>query len=797
MLTRRHKPCYKRIFGSAAAAMALGGAATFATQSVGAQGLEEIIITAAKREQTLQDTPISVMVATGLAIEQAKVNDIADLQALVPTLRVASGTRTSSQSFIIRGFGSPSSLGFEPSVGVFVDGVFRARSSAALADLPKVERIEVLSGPQSTLFGKNASAGAISIVTTAPSQEFDGRVEASFGNFNHYGVKGRISGGVSDTLAMSVAGSYNKRDGVFEQINPLVPGQPDVEDRSRWNLNAQALWEPTDTFSLRVIADYSDIDEICCLQNNYVQGPEQQAIVALGGTIADVSDPFHGTSNVHSVPTSEIENSGLSIHANVDFDSFVLTSITAYRSDEVTTGGHVGNTSINLASGSGGSEVDAFSQEFRLTSTNDGPFSWILGGFYYDEEARSDDEFIYGPFLAPYINGLVGGILPVFETILGVPPGTILAAGTRVAHAQGQDNTDYSFFGSADYALTDALTATVGLNYTRDKKEAFFETVENTDLFSAIGGLPAAVSGLQIRPPVVGFPNQFEDGKSDDSDTTYQLRLAYAMNDSVNFYISHATGFKSSSWVLNSNSRPPAELAGALTAAGINSSNPSYGSRRATPEYSEVNEIGMKLRFDAVSLNIAVFEQTLEDFQVTTFDGVNFIRSNAGETSVDGVEFELKYSPSDSWVFSLAGTFLDPEYTDYTNAPPIARLGQVGPQDLTGQQPVNIHDKSIAAGIVYNHRFENGMSMYARADYQYESSTRVKREYDYHRQINNLGASVGLSINDNLSLQLWGRNLTDDQYFSNVFGPAIQNNTISGFMSQPRTYGASVIYDFN
>lgn len=797
MPSKVHSRRFPQLVRSAASVMAIAGVAAFPAQIVFAQGLEEIIVTASKREQTLQDTPISVMVATGLAIEQAKVQDIADLQALVPTLRVASSSRTSGQGFIIRGFGSPTSLGFEPSVGVFVDGVFRSRATGALADLPKLERVEVLSGPQSTLFGKNASAGAISIITAAPSQELGGRVEASFGNYNHYGVKGRINGGVSDTLAVSLAGSYNSRDGVFEQINPLFPGQPDVEDRNRWNLNAQALWEPTDTFSLRVIADHSDIDEICCVQNNYVQGPEQQAIVALGGTISDVSDQFHRTANTHRVPTSEIEDSGVSIHANVDFDGFLLTAITAYRSNEVTTGGNVGNTSINLATGGGLSEIDAFSQEFRLTSSSDGPLNWILGASYYDEKARSEDEFIYGEFLAPYINFLVGGAVPAFEVVLGVPPGTILAAGTRVAHRQGQDNTDYSVFGSVDYSFTDSLTATVGLNYTRDKKEVFFETLENTDIFSAVPGLPAAVAGLQIRPPVVGFPNQFEDGKSDDSDTTYQLRLAYELNDSVNFYVSHATGFKSSSWVLGSNSRPPAELADQLTAAGINSSNPSYGSRRATPEFSEVNEIGMKMRLDNVALNIAVFEQTLEDFQVSTFDGVNFILSNAGETSVDGVEFDLRYSPLESWVFTLAGTFLNPEFTDFRNAPPVGRLGQSGPQDLTGQTPTNIHDKSIALGIVYNHEFENGMSMYARADYQYESSTRVKREFDYRRQINNLGASVGLSVTDNLSVQLWGRNLTDDKYFGSVFGPAIQNNTISGFLNQPRTYGASVIYDFN
>ncbi|MEM8497968.1 MAG: TonB-dependent receptor [Pseudomonadota bacterium] len=785
-------------------AMTFGGVCALTSQTVSAQGLEEIIVTASKRAQTLQETPIAVMVTSGLAIEQAKVFDIADLQALVPTLKVSSSTRVSGQSFSIRGFGSPTSLGTEPSVGVFVDGVFRSRATGALADLPKLERIEVLSGPQSTLFGKNASAGVISIVTAPPTHERSGSIEASAGNYNHFGMKGRITGGVSDTLAMSLSGGFNERDGYTEHINPLFPDLPDVDDRSRWNLRGQALWEPNDTFSLRVIADFSDIDEICCAQTNVIQGPTQGAFVALGGTILDDSDPFHRTSLFHSSPTSEIEDSGLSVHANLAFEHFTLTSITALRSNEVRTGGHVGGTSINLATGTGTTEIDAFSQELRLTSSHDGPFSWILGGFFYDEEAINDNTFTYGEFLAPYVNFLVGGQLGLIEGAFGFPAGSFLAEGTNVDYSQGQDNTDYSVFGTVDYAVTDALTATVGLNYTRDKKEAFLEEVRNGDVFSAIGALAAGPLGaLQIRPPIVGFPNVLEDGKSDDSDTTYQLRLAYELNDSVNFYFSHATGFKSSSWDLSNFSRPSLSLAPALDAAGINSSNPKYGSRLASPEFATVNEIGIKLRFEKFALNVAIFDQSLEDFQVRSFDGVDFFLANAGETSVDGFEFDARYSPTQNWTFTLAGTFLDPVYDDFRNAPPgpnspLDENGNRLPADLTGQKPLNIHEESIVLGAVYNRSFENGMSMFVRADYQYDSSTQISRDNpEILRKINNLGMSAGLSVNENLSIQLWGRNLTDDENYLTLFGAAAQPGTVSAFINPPRTYGASVIYDFN
>lgn len=804
MLTQFCTQRARKLAHSTSLTLAMVGVSVVTSQSTIAQGLEEIIITASKREQTLQDTPIAVMVTSGQAIEQAKVFDIADLQALVPTLKVSSSTRVSGQSFSIRGFGSPTSLGTEPSVGVFVDGVFRSRATGALADLPKLERVEVLSGPQSTLFGKNASAGVISIVTAKPSHQLGGRLEASAGNYGHFGMKGRITGGLSESLAISVSGGFNERDGYTEHINPLAPDLPDVDDKSRWNIRGQALWEPTDAFSLRVIADLSDIDEICCAQTNVIQGPTQGAFVALGGTILDDSDPFHRTSLFHSSPTSEIRDSGFSVHANLALEHVTLTSITAVRSNEVKTGGHVGGTSINLATGTGTTEIDAFSQEFRLTSTHDGPFSWILGGFFYDEEARSDNAFTYGEFLGPYVDVLVGGQLALIEGAFGFPAGSFLAEGTRVDYSQGQDNTDYSVFGTVDYAITEALTATVGLNYTRDKKEAFLEEVRNEDVFSAIGALASSPLGaLQIRPPIVGFPNVLEDGISDDSDTTYQLRLAYELNDSVNLYFSHATGFKSSSWDLSNFSRPSAALAPALDAAGLNSSNPKYGSRLATPEFATVNEIGVKLRFNKFALNVAIFDQSLEDFQVRSFDGVDFFLANAGETSVDGFEFDARYSPTENWTFTFAGTFLDPVYDDFRNAPPgpnspLDENGNRLPADLTGEKPLNIHEKSIVLGAVYSRSFQNGMSMYVRADYQYDSAVQISRDNpEILRQINNLGMSAGLAINENLSVQLWGRNLTDDENYLQLFGAAAQPGTISAFINPPRTYGASVIYDFN
>lgn len=765
--------------------------------------LEEVLVTASKREKTLLDTPIAVSVTTSQDIEQTKINDLADLQTLVPTLRVNNSVFVSAQSFSIRGFASPTALGTEPSVGVFVDGVFRSRASAAIFDLPKLERVEVLSGPQSTLFGKNASAGAISIVTGAPSYEPEGKIEASFGNYNQRIIKGYYSTGVSDEVALSLSGGYNQRDGYTEA---LIKGAEDYDSRDRWNIRSQLLWEPNDDMRFRVIADYNKIDEICCASVDVLQGPLVPAIELLGGTVLSENEAF-SRKHTSAVPTkTEVEDGGISFHADINFDNFSLTSISAYRINEVRNAGQVGNESLltSFRIGEPGIEIKSFSQEVRLTSTGDGPLDWIVGGFYFDEEATQEDGLRNGPDLRRFIDVAIGGngeefALAGLEASLGLPSGSTFADGDVAIYHTGQDNKDYSVFGNLDYNINDSLTATLGLNYTKDKKEAFLKEVQNDDLFARLGFLANSPLGsLQFRPPAVEFPNVVESGKSDDSDTTYVLRLAYKHNDNMNFYVSKATGFKSSSWDLSNFSRPDINDAAALDAAGINSSNPKYGSRLSKPEYTTVIEFGAKLLFDQVSLNLAVFQQTLRDFQVRSFDGVNLFQANAGETSVDGFEFDARYSPSDNWAFSLAGTYLDPIYDDFRNAPPGPGDDPSMPTDLSGSKPKNIPSKSLALGVVYNKSLENGTDLFLRADYQYESAVKLSDlDPRFERQVKNLGMSAGLFFDNNVSLQIWGRNLTDEEHLGSIFGAPGQPGTISAYVNAPRTFGLSIAYEYN
>ena len=506
----------------------------------------DIIVTASKRAQTLQDTPISVAVASAQQIEQSQVRDLLDLQTLVPSLKVGQLQSSSNTNFIIRGFGNgANNVGIEPSVGVFIDGVYRSRSAAQIGDLPNIERVEVLRGPQSTLFGKNASAGIISIVTAEPQFKFGGQIEASYGNYNAIVVKGSVTGPLSDTIAVSLAGNYNKRDGYARYANINL----DTNNRNRYGVRGQILFQPTSEFKVRIIADYDNIDERCCTVANLFDGPTGGAVRALGGQI-NSNQPFSYTGYANFPSSNKIDNYGVSAQIDWQFsDKIGLTSISAYRGVKTNTNADSDFTSADLiGQNANQGKIDTFTQELRLQTSFDGPINILAGVFYFNEKIHSENQLTFGKDFRNYANLLSGGNYGGLEpTLRALNPG--LAAGAFGAQGQGRfEKYDYkdeaiSLFGQVDWEITRGLTATAGFNYTSDRKKVVQNNVA-TDVFSSIdlvqtaanagipgsialptgtifprttactAGAPAgtcnpflALAPLQFIPPYLNFPN--------------------------------------------------------------------------------------------------------------------------------------------------------------------------------------------------------------------------------------------------------------------------------------------------
>lgn len=777
---------------------------TLAVASVFASGIaqaaiDEIIVTANKREQTLQDIPVSVTVTTGDTISKAAIQDIIDLQSVVPTLRVSQLQSSTNTSFAIRGFGNGSNNeGIEPSVGVFIDGVYRSRAGSSISDLPRLERVEVLSGPQSILFGKNASAGVISIVTPKPSGETGGYIEASIGNIGYKNTKALFESAISEDLSFDVSANMTQRDGYFTNI----AGGPAMNERDRWGVRGQVSWTPTDNTEVRIIADYDEIDEVCCGVSNLVNGPTGAVIGLLGGQLVP-EQPFAYRIAADIDPFNEVENGGISAQIDVDYGSFVLTSITSQRFSDTFEALDIDFTSAPLTQTSPNDlNVDTFSQEIRLTSTGDGDLSWMIGAFYFDESVDYTSEVMWGPQARNYFDELVAGLgapgaLGAVEAGIGLPAGTFFATGTGAQDSFSQEDQSTSIFGQFDLQLNEQLTLTAGFNYTQAEKEVTVSQV-NTNAFAAVpAAFVGALSALQSSlPPVVNLPNAIEGNTTDDSDTTYTLRLAYDINDNVNVYGSYATGFKASSWNLSRDSGPNAADLAALVAAGLtaNAPNLTAGSRFADPEESEVYELGLKAVFERGSFNMAIFDQTIKGFQSSIFNGTGFELRNAGMQSTKGVEFDLVYYPVESLRLGLAGTLLDPVYDEFVG-------GGFEGADLSGAKPAGIHEVSLSLSALYDFRLGNN-DAYARADYQYADEVTIVDNLPPEvaaiatREVGSLNLSAGMNTPSDLNLSIWARNLTNDQYLTSGFPTPAQAGSFNIYPNQPRTFGVTARKSF-
>ena len=450
----------------------------------------------------------------------------------------------------------------------------------------------------------------------------------------------------------------------------------------------------------------------------------------------------------------------------------------------------------------------------------------MIGGYYFDEDIEQRTGLVYGTGFRPYADILTGGLpgaSPLWDienglTALGfpvpTPPGTFFAAGQGLVEFATMDNQAISLFGQIDIDLGDRTTLTLGANYTEDEKDIFFDSTD-TDVFSQldmeqVGGLliygavfqeaiaggadpvtadaiatatsaalapiecspanppPACNSALGLRPlqflpPNINFPNSVEDGKSKDDETTWSVKLAFDVTDDANVYISAGTGFKASSWNLSRESRPLASDQAALESAGLIVPNLRYTQRFAKPEEATVYEIGMKARWDTVALNLAIFDQEIENFQSNIFIGTGFQLLNAGKQSATGLEMDLRWAPTENFEGTFAGTFMDPKFDSF---PVAACVG--GDCDLSGTQPPGIHEVSITATGTYNFTMGNAAG-FARLEYIYEDEVQVIENVPADvasREVSTLNTSIGLSWENGFEAMLWGRNINNDEYLS-------------------------------
>ena len=521
--------------------------------------IEEIITTATKTEKTLQEVPVAVSVISADEIDKANVIDAFDLMQVVPSLDTRQYQSSKNAAFFIRGFGNGSNNnGVEPSVALFVDGVYRSKMQSRISDLPMVERVEVLRGPQSTLFGKNASAGVINIITKKPSFENYGKVSTSFGNYNSRKVRAYYTGPLNESMAFSLSADSNQADG---HAKNLVTGN-DTNNRDRYSIRGELLIEAAGDTEIRITADYDEYDEFCCQVSNVAAGLAKQTVYALGAQAAPNS-PYDSNVYFNFDSMAKGENSGISINLVKEMDNMTFTSITSSRdSDSFESQDIDFDSALILNPNDTNVNLKAKSQEFRLASKNNEKVNWLIGAYYYEEDLKNDSAVIFGPTWRTYADiltfGLTGGAAALSDlAAIGVPSAAIFAAGQGSTGYFTQETETTTFFGQVDINLTDKLSAVLGASYIEDDKTVTGRDV-NTDIFSQIGfvgigtfGLiqagfdPATAAALATNPqfnPLLGFqalqflpkmqplPGVGQSGQSSDDNIDYTAKLTYALN---------------------------------------------------------------------------------------------------------------------------------------------------------------------------------------------------------------------------------------------------------------------------
>jgi len=678
---------------------------------------EEIVVTAQKREQNIMDVPVAVSAVTGSQMNDAGIKDMADLQQNVPNLIISGSQTTTTSTFSIRGISSTSNnFGVESSVGLYVDGVYRSRQSSMISDLIDIEAVEVLRGPQGTLFGKNTPAGALQVRTVAPSHETDAFIDVTAGDYNLIKVSGAANISLGENSAMRGTIFYTERDGYIDDI---ALGKNVYNDRDRVGGRLQFLYEPSDDFNMRIIADYSEIDEVCCGANTLVDGLYSRASLAgvpqtgsdaalllFGGTVftdypypqpfLDALAPLPGTiitgvgiddlvGAMNFLPVSQNEDSGLSVEFNKTFDSGnTLTSISAFRSFDTYDNSDVDFSDVDLVTRVNAADQSSFSQEFRFAGEfGDGSF-FTLGAYYFGQEIKQSTDTIGTPFLQAYLSAnpsivdagdLVNGVAALAGPPY-MPAGVAFLPGIWSNDAILQDQDGWAVFGQVDFAMGDDFILTLGARYTDETKKIDAVFTQNTPngLVPDFGALGLAGCQIFALDPACGpfdptdpatfgaFVPFFFDGWG-----AYGFPpLAPRTDLDEELSDDQVTGTAKLTWFSSDSSMFYLSYATGFKSGGTNTERiPAAFDSVFGPESSTSFEIGFKGDLGPVRIALTYYDTEFEDFQAQTFTGSGFNLQNAGTIDNTGVELELLWRISDTFEIQFIGSHNEVEFAEF------------------------------------------------------------------------------------------------------------------------------------
>jgi len=754
-------------------------ASNFTSPVATAEGfsLEEVVVTARKREESLQDTPLSVTAVSGQLLTEMGVADLTGIADVAPnvsfsTTGTVSGS-TSSAVVYIRGIGQNDYVPVvDPGVGIYVDDVYMGRSVGSVLDLMDVRSVEVVRGPQGTLFGRNSIGGAISLTTNDPGDELGGKIRVIGGDDHRQEIFATFDLPISDTLRSNLNLMHRKRDGTVERI--LVPGSEKLGNDNSNGARVKVEWEASDALLFQLAADYirereesapevnlfiRDAPALPAAWNGYgalaglavtstasgcVQGDITVGVNCYNNSLNE--GPFKTRET--SLSQNDIDSWGLSLASTYELNADLTAKlIFAYRDMEAFFARQVDGTELNIFENRDKYFHNQFSADFRFNGTSE-RFEWVGGLFYYTEEADNQLDFtgaLEGTAYPIHFGGLV-------------------------------DNENYAVYGEGTYHLTDVWHLTAGLRYTDETKSA------NPNAYRY-------VNGDIENPPEHGAPGTselFPQGWNENSfsEVTYRLVLGHDFNDQTTGYLSVSTGFKSGGFewrITNTSFRDDPTLNGQL---------PSFD-----PETVISYEMGLKTELlDAgLRINAAIFHSDYKDMIVAAnAGGIATFQTNAAQATIDGAEVELTWVPTDALLINFNVGYLDAGYDELTPGAIAAGLS-------LSDDFVNTPEWSTSWGASYRIDLDKKGTITPRIDGNYKSEQQFEANnsdyvFDDGHAVWNTSVRYD-SMDEAWSLSAGIENLTDELYI--VGGDS--NSAIgyeNGIYARPRNYFVAADFSF-
>jgi outer membrane receptor protein involved in Fe transport len=787
----------------------------------------DIIVTATQRAQSLSDVPIAVSAVTAESLQNSGATDLRQLNQLSPSLLVSSTSSEAGAAVIrIRGIGTVGdNPGLESSVAVFVDGVYRSRGGTALTEMGAVDRVEVLRGPQGTLFGRNASAGLIHIITAKPKFESEGTAEVTYGNFDFWRLTGGLTGAlVDDKLAYRLDGVYTRRDGFVEDV---ISGR-DVNNRDRYLLRGQLLYTPNDDLEIRLIGDFAKRNEECCASsylpfrtsfrdaNGNVQvtnaNPVVNVIRSLGGVITDDTYARETSITPGRSYRSDVTDWGLSGELKWNLGFADLTSITAWRDWKVSSSQDADFTNLDiLARDNQTRRFRTFSQELRLNGTLfDDRLDWLVGGYYAHETLDLFDNLKYGADYMRYANAIVRLSAPTFpgyEAIAAAVgrPGDTLNGRGITGDTYKQTSRNFAIFTHNVFDIVeDKLQLTLGGRYTNERKTLDVDLNSDNTLCAAIAGSPSAqIRGLAALPCVINPINFAGSDSRDEDEFTGTVVLSFKPIPELLTYASYSVGYKAGGFNLDRSALNPAA--------------PDLAQLQFEEETVNSWEVGAKLDLQGMQINVAAFRAVFDQFQLNTFNGTNFIVENIQSCSDDlnggdrdfaglpvngvpltaaqaaatgqctgdvrggvtstGVELETLFFPVEDLTVSLGLTYVETRYRNNL----VGIGGRPFPTplfNLPGQPLSNAPDLGHTGSVAWTPAVNDDLRALVYVDWRLQSDNNTGSDlFDEKRQapVMQVNARLGLNGNDSRwAVELWAQNLFNEQFQQVAFNTPLQ-----------------------